>query len=97
MRLCHIWGYAVCLCPIKRTPCLYELEITITLNKISDNGINVIYICMKQTSCSEGIRRDYLKTFILDVYRKKIDINASYSCIVFINYLKSRVRRTRKL
>ena len=25
---CHIWGYAVCLCPTKRTPGLYELRIT---------------------------------------------------------------------
>ena len=24
---CHIWGYTVCQCPIKRTPCLYELNL----------------------------------------------------------------------
>ena len=31
----HIWGYAVCLCPIKRTPGLNELSTHIKLPSVS--------------------------------------------------------------
>ena len=40
----HIWGYSVCLCPIKRTPGLYGL-IIIDLMRVSLPARSVFVIC----------------------------------------------------
>ena len=36
----HIWGYTVCLCPIKRTPGLYELN-PIVINVMATGSYNI--------------------------------------------------------
>ena len=36
----HIWGYFVCLCPIKRTPGVYGLRFSLIIG-LQESGLNL--------------------------------------------------------
>ena len=71
----HIWGYSVCLCPVKRMP---------GLNELINSRINILLMHNRHSACVKSSSLDVCISLTIKETRKQVNKSVIVCFIIFI-------------